>query len=82
METIRFKHREYPVRHLSFPFGEMLISVQSLNAQLLASDGKYVSDEAQWVDELIFYFVEDECIQKLENELRDKILQETEYNRV
>jgi hypothetical protein len=82
METIQFKDREYPVRHLSFSFGEMRISVQSLNEQLTTSDGQYVSDEAQGVDEHIFYFVEDEFIQKHENELIEKILQETQYNAV
>ncbi|MBY8963983.1 hypothetical protein KJK34_14585 [Flavobacterium sp. D11R37] len=38
-------------------FGEVLISVEELNDILLDDEGGYVSKEAEFVDQQIFYFV-------------------------
>lgn len=67
---IKFNGREYPTKLLNIPgFGEKLVSVESLEKSLHNAEGFYVSDEAQVIDEKIFFFVPDDVIDKDEKEI-------------
>ena len=60
---IEFNGKEYPTKLLDIPnFGEKLVSVESLEESLHDAEGFYVSDEAQVVDEKIFFYVPDNVI--------------------
>lgn len=66
---IDFQNIFYPARVVELPNdGEVLISVTSLNDVLLKDDD-HVSDEARYVDDQIFYFVEDSQINLDDEEL-------------
>jgi hypothetical protein len=70
MDTIQFQNREFKVREIELPeFGNVFISTNSLNELLLNEGGSYISDEAEMVDEEIFYFVEGNEIELSEEEL-------------
>lgn len=74
---LEFNGRTFPVRELNLPnFGLVLISTTSLSNQLINSDGGFTSDLAQFVDEKIFYFVEDQQIDLNCNRLINLILSE------
>ncbi|HKC69704.1 MAG TPA: hypothetical protein VKG26_15810 [Bacteroidia bacterium] len=71
---IYFLNTNYKTREItSSVFGTVLISTQSLNNNLLNSDGSYISDEALNLDEKIFYFVEDDEIELSEDKLNEII---------
>ena len=55
--TIKFKNISYPIKIISFPFGERIVGIESLNNALINKDGGYVSEKAREIDEQIFYFV-------------------------
>ncbi|MFN0081060.1 MAG: hypothetical protein ACKVOM_00950 [Ferruginibacter sp.] len=77
MDTILFNNKEFPVREIEHPeFGLILISVNSLNELLLREDGSYFSDEAETVDEMFFYYVNDNEIKLPENALINLLLME------
>ncbi len=60
---IKFNGKEYSTKQVNIPdFGERLVSVESLEESLFDAEGFYVSDEAQVVDEKIFFFVPDDVI--------------------
>lgn len=70
MDTIEFQNQEFKVREIGLPeFGNVLISTNSLNELLLDEDGGYTSNEAEIIDEKIFYFVENNEIELNEDEL-------------
>lgn len=75
-ERINFNGKTYPCICIDMPFGEAYISVEKLNEQLMNEDGSYVSDEAQYLDESIFYFVDEKDVQLSEDKLVEKILGE------
>lgn len=55
---IAFDNKNFKTRLVETEdFGEVLISVEELNDILLDDEGGYVSKEAEFVDEQIFYFV-------------------------
>jgi hypothetical protein len=57
---ITFDNKNFKTRLVGTKeFGEVLISVEALNDILTDNEGGYVSDEAEFVDEQIFYFVSD-----------------------
>ena len=56
--AIKFNHREYKARVLNIEgVGFVNICSDALNRLLLTFEGDYVSDEAKFVDQQIFYFV-------------------------
>ena len=62
---IKFNGKEYSTKQVNVPdFGERLISVESLEESLMDAEGFYVSDEAQVIDEKIFFYVPDDVINK------------------
>lgn len=70
MDTIEFQNQTFKLREIALPsFGNVLISTNSLNELLLNDYGGYISNEAQIVDEKIFYFVEDNAIELSTEEL-------------
>lgn len=62
MNTINFKGNKYPIKIIDFPFGERKISTINLNHNLMNEDGSYYSEEARFIDEQIFYFVEEKVL--------------------
>ena len=71
MNFINYKRKKYPFREIKLPeFGYVNISTESLNKVLLNKEGTdYRTKEAKFVDEKIFYFIEDKKIN-----LSDKVL--------
>ncbi len=58
MNAIIFNHKYYIIREVFLKeFGNVLIATTELSKQLMTENGNYVSREAQFVDEAIFYFV-------------------------
>lgn len=76
MENIKFKGVEYPILQLNFPFGERIISTEKLNDNLMNTDGTYVSEIAQLIDEKIFYFIDEENLSLPKDDLIRLILSE------
>jgi hypothetical protein len=63
IDFVVFKRKRYKTRLVFVPsFGVECISVQSLNEKLIGDNGQLISDEACFIDEQIFFFVEDEEI--------------------
>lgn len=74
---IQFNNKTYPSRFIDIPeYGEVVISVYSLNEVLLNDSNNYISEEARLIDETIFYFVEDKMINISTKELAKVILNE------
>ena len=70
MNSISFQNKEYKIREISVPdFGERLISTNNLNEILFDEQGSYVSEEAEIVDNAIFYYVEENEIDLKESDL-------------
>lgn len=69
MDIIKFNGEEFPFTIVNMPFGERKISTTKLNECLMNSEGGYVSEEARFIDEGIFFFVEEEVISLPENEI-------------
>lgn len=59
-------------------FGNVKLSVRSLNDVLIDEKGEYVSENARLIDEEIFYFVEDDQIglpsERLQELLKSEII--------
>lgn len=76
MEVILFKGNEYPIITINFPDGKKKISSLKLNESLIDKNGGYISVEARFIDEEIFYFVKEEVLYLRENEIIIIILSE------
>lgn len=75
--NILFKKELYPFRQIELEeFGVVLISISSLNDKLLTTSGNYSSRAAQYLDEKIFYFVDDDKITLSAAKLKQLILSE------
>ncbi|WP_179318986.1 hypothetical protein [Winogradskyella helgolandensis] len=75
MTVVQFNGHEYPIRKVQMPFGERVISVTDLNDALMNADGSYFSNEARFVDESIFFFLEKENFDLSENKVKEIILE-------
>lgn len=76
-EKLEFNSSTFPARKLNLPnFGLVLISTTSLSHQLINSDGGYTSDSAQFIDDKIFYFVDNHQIDLSNGKLKKLILSE------
>ena len=59
MDTISFNNIEFSIREIEHPdLGMVFISVNSLNEILFNEDGSYFSNEAESIDDMIYYFVD------------------------
>lgn len=77
-DSISFKGRPYRIRTLDFggEFGINNIASEHLNELLIDSTGQYRSNEAESVDEQIFFFVPAASFRLSDDKLRTKILAE------
>ena len=58
---ITFQNTTFNSREINLTeFGNVLISTNRLNMSLMNESGSYISEEAMHIDELIFYFVEED----------------------
>ena len=63
MDGITFNGKVYPVRVVELEdFGTQRIGVESLEKEMFDDAYDFVSKEAQYVDEQIFYYVPDNII--------------------
>ncbi len=76
MDTISYHGHEYPVRVVDIPgwMKDARISTTGLNDELMNRDGNYVDEEGRAIDEAIFFYVEEQEIEKPEEELAKLIL--------
>lgn len=59
MNTILFENRNYRIRQIAIDDdGTLNIASTQLNNKLLSEDGTYVSSEAAFIDEQIYFFVD------------------------
>lgn len=78
-KTITFNGVEYKVRGVRIPSsGYVEVSTVSLEKVLMDEDGLFVSDEAQEIDEGLFYYLEDDQIDMPEAEL-EQLLEKVLY---
>lgn len=62
---MEYKGKEYQARLVEIPgWGERVVSVESLEKELLPDGARYADEEARWVDEQIFFYVPDEEIDR------------------
>ena len=75
---VEFKGRVYALRLIDFgkDWGNYFVGSIHLNYLLFDEDEGYTCDQAQYVDELIFYFIPIHYFKLSDDELRDKILKE------
>ena len=75
--NIQYKKELYLIRKIELDeFGTVLISTSTLNDRLLTTNGAYSSKAAQFIDEKIFYFVDDDKMYLCEDKLKSLILGE------
>ena len=70
MGEITFRNKTYPIREIQFENLYVTIATSELEDALIHDD-EFVSDEARWIDEAIFYYVDD--IYAPVNELIDEL---------
>ena len=60
MDFINYNSKNYPLREIKLPeFGYVNLSTESLRMALLNDDCTYTTQEAKFIDEKIFFFIED-----------------------
>lgn len=71
MDFITYQNQQYPFREIKLPeFGYVKISTEELSSALLNADCNYKTKEAEYVDEKIFFFVENDKISLSDKNLR------------
>ncbi len=74
LKSIVFESLEYKLREIYIPrLGNVIISTTRLSNALLQNGSGYVSDEAQIIDEKIYFFVEDREIELTNKELQNLV---------
>lgn len=75
---IEFSGRSYRIRTIDFggDFGVLNVASEHLNELLFDSTGQYRSEEAESVDEQIFYFIPSASFGLSDEKLRRKVLNE------
>ena len=59
VKNIKFQNRTFPLRELEFTkYNNVVISTIELNNLLMTNTGGFVSEEAEAIDECIYYYVE------------------------
>lgn len=78
IESIQFNGRDYKTRTLDFggEFGVLTVASITLDRLLMTDDENYVSSEARFVDEQIFFFISASDFKLSDEALATKILQE------
>ena len=58
MVSVKFGNRNYRIREVELEVTQnRIIASTALNKRLVTEDGRYTSDEARQLDELIYFFV-------------------------
>ncbi len=74
MNTILFEKRNYRIRQVDIDdLGLLNIASTKLNDKLLCENGAYKSNEASYIDEQIYFFVEPAKLRLNEEELIEYI---------
>ena len=74
--TIRYEGVDYPARELRVgDWGHVIVSVMSLNNKLVDVNGCPVNDEAEEVDDGIFFYVEDNEIALPDEKIEEIVLE-------
>lgn len=78
---IDFQNQSFPCRKLRLHGGdpdfencEYLIGTLSLENKIFNSDGHFCSKVAELIDENIFFYVDDACLEKTDEELNEIII--------
>jgi tyrosine-protein phosphatase YwqE len=59
MHTIEFENKKFRIRYVDIETeGIRIIASTALNKRLLTEEGDYKSDEARYIDEQIYFFVD------------------------
>jgi hypothetical protein len=74
MDYITFQDLNYPIREVKFPFGCRTIGNMDLCNDLFSNDGSNYSNEVQFTDEKIFFFVENQVLDWKEEDIVKHIL--------
>jgi hypothetical protein len=78
LKWIAFESIDYKLREIYIPIlGKVFISTTRLSKALLRNDSSYVSDEAEIIDEKIYFFVEDHEIELPNKELQNLVRLQT-----
>ena len=56
-EKIQFQSKEYLCRYIDTEYGIFLIADDNLERNLFDEKNQYVSEEAKWIDEKVFFYV-------------------------
>lgn len=71
MDIVFCQGTAYHVRTVTtHSFGTVNVSTESLNDKLFDKDGDYVSAKAQFIDEYIFFYVENDVIHMQDEDLK------------
>ena len=77
MDEIIFQNKKFKLREIELPeIGNVLISTDTLNQVLLDKNLNYVSNEANAIDEHIYFFVDDKEIELPDTELLNLLIKE------
>ena len=69
-ETIQYRGNNYKLRRVDIPgYGERTIATVNLEKSLFAENGEYKDRAAQFLDNIIFFYVETEDLNLPANEL-------------
>lgn len=78
MDYINFQNKKFPLRELEiYNSNSVFISTTELNNLLMTVNGCYVSNEAELIDENIYYYVEPHQISLSDKKLQKLIVKET-----
>jgi len=77
-EVVKYKDRSYPARRINMQDGldHWLVSVTMLRDALFNEDDEYKDDEAGYIDDKIFFYLEPKDFTKSEAEIREIINKE------
>ena len=71
---LNFNGKQYPARAITLGHEDVIISVTSLENALFAG-GENLSPEAERVDDMVFFYVEDDKINLRDEELATEVLE-------
>lgn len=76
-QKIIFQNIEYPIRQVNLPkFGKVSVSIDALNEKVINKNNGYVSKEAAYIDEQIFFFISEDYIYKSKTELQHELIKQ------
>jgi len=73
LDKFIFQSKEYQCRKINTEYGEFLISSDELEFKIIDDRGKYISEEAKLIDEMIFFYVPTDILFSSETVINDYI---------